>query len=85
MESHFIIGIHAKNRLAQACVVQNLLTEYGCNIRTRIGLHSVADGVCPLDGVIVLEMFGNLETCEELFQKLSAIENLDVQKMIFPR
>ncbi|MDO4575453.1 MAG: hypothetical protein Q4D98_09615 [Planctomycetia bacterium] len=83
METHYILGIHTRNRISQASQVQSLLTEYGCNIRTRLGLHRVADGVCALDGVILLELFGDTATCDELFDKLSAVEGVDVQKMVF--
>ena len=83
METHYILGIHTKNRLEKACRVQELLTEYGCHIRTRIGLHRVSEGVCALDGVILLEMYGAMEACEELFFKLSAMDGVEVQKMFF--
>lgn len=83
MEEHFILGIHSRNRIAQSASVQKLLTEYGCNIRTRIGLHEVQDGVCAMDGVILLEMFGDRKICEELFAKLGMIEEIEVKKMIF--
>lgn len=79
----YIVGIHAKNRLVQAEQVQALLSEYGCSIRTRLGLHHVTDGVCPLEGVIVLELFGDRAVCDELYEKLQSIENLEVQRMLF--
>ncbi len=83
MDDHYILGIHSRNRLAQSSIVQKLLTEYGCNIRTRIGLHEVHDGICAMDGVILLELYGSKTICEELFTKLSAIEGIEVKKMIF--
>ena len=36
---HIVLGIHITNRLQKAAEVQKLFTEFGCNIKTRLGLH----------------------------------------------
>ena len=38
-DQHIILGIHVTDRLKNAVDVQKVFTEYGCNIKTRIGLH----------------------------------------------
>ncbi len=81
--NHVIFGIHITDRVKKAPDVQKLLTEYGCNIKTRIGLHHVDDKVCSPRGLIVLEMFGDDVVCDELAAKLGQIEGVEVQKMIF--
>ena len=58
-EPHVIYGVHVTNRTTQVPNLQKLLTEYGCNIRTRIGLHHVDEKVCSPRGLILLEMFGD--------------------------
>ena len=80
---HIVLGVHVINRIKNASMVQNLFTEYGCYIRTRIGLHEVQGDVCSPNGIIVLELFGDEAKCEELRSKLAAIEGLDVQQMVF--
>jgi hypothetical protein len=80
---HLIFGVHVQNRLQKVPSVQKLLSEYGCNIKTRIGLHQVSEELCSHQGLIVLEMFGNEATCQELADKLSALEGVEVQKMVF--
>jgi hypothetical protein len=82
-QPHVIYGVHVTNRAAQVPAVQQLLTQYGCNIKTRIGLHHVDDNACSPRGLILLEMFGDLTTCRELRTKLSALEGVDVQEMFF--
>jgi hypothetical protein len=42
MNDHLILGIHVTDRVQKAGEVQQLFTEYGCNIKTRLGLHEVA-------------------------------------------
>ncbi len=82
-KKHMIIAVHVRNRLKEAGVVQKLLTEYGCYIRTRIGLHEVSGDFCSPEGLLLLEMFGDKGKCKELKDKLDAIEGLDVKQVLF--
>ena len=82
-EPHVIYGVHVTNRATQVPNVQKLLTEYGCNIKTRIGLHHVDEKACSPRGLILLEMFGDMATCQELKTRLADMEGVDVQEMIF--
>jgi len=82
MDKHVIFGIHITNRLKKASEVQALFSQYGCNIKTRLGLHEV-ENVCAPNGLVILEMYGEDSVCDELAGKLAAIEGVEVQKMIF--
>ena len=82
-QPYLIFGVHITNRATQVPSVQKLLTEYGCNIKTRIGMHRVDDEVCSPRGLILLEMFGDLAICRELKTKLSALEGVEVKELIF--
>ena len=82
-ESHVNFGIHVSDRVKRVPDVQSLLTQYGCNIKTRIGLHHVDENACSPRGLILLEMFGDENVCQELFDKVSKLEGVDVQKMVF--
>ena len=83
LESHVIFGVHITGRLKHADSVQRLLTEYGCNIKTRLGLHEAGDGFCSPNGLMVLEMVGEADRCDELFDKLNALGGIEVKKMVF--
>ena len=82
-QPYLVFGVHITNRATQVPSVQKLLTEYGCNIKTRIGMHRVDDEVCSPRGLILLEMFGDLAICRELKTKLSALEGVEVKELIF--
>jgi hypothetical protein len=82
-DKHIILGVHITDRMTKAGAVQELLTEYGCSIKTRIGLHHVDNNACSPRGLILLEMFGEEATCHELARRLAEIEGVDVQTMIF--
>ncbi len=83
MSKHMIFGVHLSDRIKSSNDVQQLFTKYGCNIKTRIGLHDVHDDFCSTSGIIVLEMAGDEALCDELALKLNAIHGVEVQKMIF--
>jgi len=80
---HIVLGIHVTDRVHHVPGVQDLLTEYGCSIKTRIGLHTVSESYCSPNGLILLEMAGPEKPVFELEDKLKAIEGVDVQRMVF--
>jgi len=82
-DKHLILGIHITDRLTKASAVQALFTEYGCHIKTRLGLHPVDQNYCSPQGVVLLEIFGDEAVCDEVAAKLAAVEGVEVQKMVF--
>jgi len=80
---HIVLGVHITDRVHHAHAVQDLLTEYGCSIKTRIGLHEVSNESCSPNGLILLEVAGDEKPAFELVEKLNAVEGVDVQQMIF--
>lgn len=83
MSKGYIVGIHVTDRLKEAPELQKLLTQYGCNIKTRVGLHEASEGFCSAKGMIILELVGKDTDCNALIKKLGAIKGLDVKKMVF--
>lgn len=55
-----IMGILLDNRTEEAVKFQEILTEFGCNIRTRIGLHNIGEYKCINNGIILLEVVSNI-------------------------
>lgn len=82
MNRHMIVGVHVTDRFTRVPEVQHLFTVYGCNIKTRLGLHEV-ENVCSPNGLIILEMYGDETRCNELVEKLALIEGLEAKTMIF--
>jgi len=83
ISKHLIFGVHIQNRGENALRVQQVLTEYGCFIKTRLGLHEVDENFCSTGGILILEMFGDLEKCVEMRDKLKVIDGIDVKEMNF--
>ena len=51
MHEHYILGVHVTNRTVNSVEVQKVFSEYGCYIKTRVGLHDVDEtgGMCGFD------------------------------------
>ena len=82
MDKHIIIGVHITNRLKEVVEVQKLLSKYGGNIKTRLGLHKV-DKVDSVEGVLILEMHGEEMVCLELADRLHEVEGVETGKIVF--
>ena len=77
-----IIGIKLENRMENAVEVQDILTKYGCSIKTRIGLHNAECGTCSPYGLILLEVLDHSEALK-LQKELLEINDIELQEMIF--
>jgi hypothetical protein len=82
-EAHTIIGIHVQDRIHQVPDIQKIFTDYGCNIRTRLGLHEVDANNCSVTGLIILETIGREEQIISMIDTLNRMEGIEVQKMMF--
>jgi hypothetical protein len=82
-KTHFIVGVHVTDRVQQVPDVQRIFTEFGCSIKTRIGLHETHETFCSPRGLIVLDLLYDAETCRQFVEKLSALEGLEVKTMMF--
>lgn len=83
LSKHIVLGVHVTDRIHHIDSVQQLLTEYGCSIRTRIGLHEAEEGFCSPNGLLLLEMVDKDSTADELMNRLNAVEGVEVKKMTF--
>jgi hypothetical protein len=84
MVQRCVIGVLVTNRVENAAQIQKVLTECGCYIKTRVGLHEVTENICPPTGLILLEVFGDDKAYAEVEGKLKQIKGLQqVQKMVF--
>ncbi len=73
-----IIGVRLENRMECAVEFQKVITEFGCEIRTRLGLHPSNGGMCLNYGIILLEVSGDAERL-----KCELAKRWDIQTMKF--
>ena len=80
-EEHHVVGIHCLHRHDQVPIIQNLLTSYGKNITTRVGIHDPKTEDVD-KGLIILEL-NNGDAATELQAKLAEVEGVDCKRMSF--
>ncbi len=78
---HTIFGVHVNQRVENVPAVQTILSKYGCNIRTRLGIHDADSTSCSPDGLLLVDVFGP-ET-EDFYRELHSLKGVDVQRMDF--
>lgn len=77
-----IMGVRLDKRNDTAIEFQKILTQFGCIIKTRLGLHDVSCGVCAPNGIILLELIDDQEA--KIFaNELKTIEGIEIQTMHF--
>jgi hypothetical protein len=81
-----IMGIQVMHRNEDAVQVQKLLTEYGCFIKTRLGLHNAADDrtFCSDAGLIIIEFITDADKeVREVIDKFTKLGSIVVRTMEF--
>ena len=76
-----IMAVLLDKRVESATEVQRTLTEHGCIIRMRLGLHEASKDYCTEDGLILLHTIGTVEEAQALEAALVAIPGVRVKSM----
>ncbi len=82
-KDHRIVGIHITDRIKNAKEIQGVLTDFGCEIKTRLGLHETGSDFCSPEGIMILEFIGDDGKATELKTKLSKVDGIEVKEMLF--
>lgn len=86
MAKVIIMGIEIGSRGTAALAVQKLLSENGCIIKTRLGLHEAGKDLnaCSKKGLVILEFIEDVdEEINSLENELKKIESVIVKRMEF--
>ncbi len=74
-----IVIISVEHRKNTAVAVQEVLSEYGCLIKTRLGITDSTPKKCSQTGLIILEFLGNKREVTLMTKKLSKIVGVVVK------
>lgn len=75
MDSYNVMTLLVNNRRKNVPRLQEVLTESGCIIKARLGLHEAGD-VCSNDGLIILQLDGSRKEIAELEESLNKLEGI---------
>ncbi len=70
-----ILGIKIDNR--DSLKFQQILTNHGCEIRTRLGIHPTGEYGCINYGIIMIDVVSNVN---EIYDALSEFWEVQVMK-----
>jgi hypothetical protein len=80
MNDSIIMAILIDKRTDAAPKVQEILTEHGCIIKTRLGMHE--SSTCADEGMIILDITANNTEVEALESELKSVEGVKVKSMV---
>lgn len=83
MSKRIILGVNVTSFAQNSGEVQKVFSEFGCSIRTRLGLHDAAENICAPNGLILVEFVGGDEKAREMTEKLTALQGIEVKRMDF--
>lgn len=66
-------------RKEEAVKVQQILTAWGCIIKTRLGIHDGVMDNCSDEGLLILELHGTQEQKDELSRKISVLPGVSAK------
>lgn len=71
-----IMAIKVEERAAKAPDLQEILTEHGCIIKTRVGFHETDEDKCSMDGIILLHLYGDKKEFHDLQEKIKKLDGV---------
>ena len=69
-------------RKEAAVKLQQILTAWGCLIKTRLGLHAGVMENCSEAGFLFLELYGSDEDNAELARKIAVIPGIESKLVV---
>ena len=72
-----ILAIKLTERNNDSIELQKILTEYGCQIKTRIGLHHGTEDTCSPEGIIILDVAGDSNELQKRLEEFWQVKSIE--------
>jgi len=82
MSKENILLLKTNKRRDLSTSIQKVLTDFGCIIRMRLGLHNAGD-VCSDEGLIILQLIDDAAEIEKLSEALDKIDGVTYRLIQF--
>ena len=79
-----ILVVQMDKRRETAVEVQGILTEFGCSVKTRLGIHDGVVDKCSDHGLIILELAGVKKEHQALEKRLTALRGVKANAISIP-
>lgn len=74
-----VLLVLINDRKDSAITVQKILTDWGCTIKTRLGIHDGTLDNCSNSGLLILDIVGEKEKNDEMTRKLNLVKGVKAQ------
>jgi len=76
MACYNVMSVLTNKRVQNVPEMQHVLTESGCIIKTRLGIHDAGEDFCSNEGLIILHIIGSETEIALLEEKLNQIPGI---------
>jgi len=77
-----VVAVKVGNREGVAQDVQRILTEHGCAIKVRLGLHDIPANTCSPEGLILMEVDAEEPEISTLVNKLDSLPDTSAKYLV---
>lgn len=82
MQEYTLIAVKIEDRVSEAAEVQKVLTDFGCAIKIRLGLHDVPSDSCSPAGLVILQVVAKESEVNEFLGKLNALDSVSAKSLV---
>jgi hypothetical protein len=80
MSNYDIMAVVVNHRTSRSSELQSVLTQFGCNIKVRLGLHE-AGASCSDEGLVLLQLCGEEKEIDGLHNALNKVSGIRAQRI----
>jgi hypothetical protein len=77
-----IVAVNVGNREGVAQDLQRILTEHGCEIKVRLGLHDIPVDACSPSGLILMEVAGEDQAITDMVKRLGELPETKAKYLV---
>ncbi len=77
-----LVAVKVGQREDSAAQVQSILTEFGCGIKIRLGLHDLPEGICSPSGLIILQVSAAENEVNGFVEKLNRLKDVTAKSLV---
>jgi hypothetical protein len=77
-----VIAVKVSDREGAAQDMQRVLTEHGCLIKVRLGLHDIPANACSPAGLVLMEVDGDAQEIASLVSALNGLPEVTAKHIV---
>jgi hypothetical protein len=71
-----VLLVSLNDRKQTAVTFQKILTDWGCMVKTRLGIHDGVLNKCSNSGLVILDIVGQKKKLTEMTRKLNLVKGI---------